>query len=807
MKKSIYQKKGSVMFIAFLLLLSLVSGVEESKAVVDQKVSPCDSYGDINLDGYVTAADSSLAADNITGKVFFGTYEIILADVNFNGRVDIGDVAAIDSFVAGSITTFPVCSKSIKVISPNGGQIFEIGQEVEISFTNSLTETTIIAITDNLKTTYAIGSASGNSNNAIQKMTWSIPSNVVLGNYKILIKALPSFGHVMAGQDYSDNYFQIIGNKKPPCASYGDLDNDGYVTNLDETMAADGLSGKIILSESEESRADVNYNGRLDIGDVAAIGSFATCNITTFPVCATKSVKVISPNGGEVVDNEKEILWSTSNLGSGVCSIYLYNAIGTEQVIKTIMLNQPSSYTRYQWNLTSDYTDGKYKISVQCSEHGNSAVYSDKSDNYFSIIRSGKASVDLIVESVRIDEYHNTIAKIKNVGTVVYDASLSYNDIFINWKDLTSGKTGSIKNYRIVNIPAGGSEEFIITKDIVAEGEHNLEITVDPDNVVIESNENNNVSNLSVVISSKKLPDLVITGIEVKKVVDPHLGEGIDIIAQVKNIGEGYYIYGDSRVEKFISWSDSISGKSGSIGNYKLISILPGETKEYSIYRTGLDLEFYNIRIIVDPENIIEESNNQNNTFIKNSAINSCLIDGTLVKLPNDPKIYVIINCKRYWVKTAKEFQRRGYKWENIKITTDDELNALPEDSGNAQDIKEGAIIRANGDVDIYIVKYIGNKKFKRLILNPSVFRSYGHLRWEDVIGVEKETVNSFTTSNLVRNARTGRIYRLTANGDNGIRRHFRSISVMQRLGHDLDAVYEINETDERSYEQGEDFK
>ena len=67
--------------------------------------------------------------------------------------------------------------------------------------------------------------------------------------------------------------------------------------------------------------------------------------------------------------------------------------------------------------------------------------------------------------------------------------------------------------------------------------------------------------------------------------------------------------------------------------------------------------------------------------------------------------------------------------------------------------------------------------------------------------------MNSFVTSNLVRNAETGEIYRLTANGDNGTRRHFKSISVMQRLGYDLDAVYEINGTDRNSYEQGKDLE
>ena len=212
----------------------------------------------------------------------------------------------------------------------------------------------------------------------------------------------------------------------------------------------------------------------------------------------------------------------------------------------------------------------------------------------------------------------------------------------------------------------------------------------------------------------------------------------------------------------------------------------------------------YKIRI-TDPDNDVYDESDNYFSITKSSEF-TCLPDNTLLKIPNDPKIYVIRNCERHWIRTAEEFKQGGYKWENIKISTSDVINSFPE-VFESEEIKEGAIIRAIDGVDIYIVKYIGNKKFIRLILNPSVFNSYGHLKWEDVIEVEKETIDSFVTSNLVRNAKTGKIYRLTANGDNGTRRHFKSISVMQEMGCDLDAVYEINGTDENSYEQGEDLK
>ena len=56
-----------------------------------------------------------------------------------------------------------------------------------------------------------------------------------------------------------------------------------------------------------------------------------------------------------------------------------------------------------------------------------------------------------------------------------------------------------------------------------------------------------------------------------------------------------------------------------------------------------------------------------------------------------------------------------------------------------------------HNDIDIYIVKITGSKLFKRLILNPTIFESYGHLRWEDVISVSPQTLNQYRTSDLVR--------------------------------------------------------
>ena len=41
----------------------------------------------------------------------------------------------------------------------------------------------------------------------------------------------------------------------------------------------------------------------------------------------------------------------------------------------------------------------------------------------------------------------------------------------------------------------------------------------------------------------------------------------------------------------------------------------------------------------------------------------------------------------------------------------------------------DGDVAREADEFDVYIIKIVGDKKFKRLILNPDVFNMYGHLK------------------------------------------------------------------------------
>jgi hypothetical protein len=114
--------------------------------------------------------------------------------------------------------------------------------------------------------------------------------------------------------------------------------------------------------------------------------------------------------------------------------------------------------------------------------------------------------------------------------------------------------------------------------------------------------------------------------------------------------------------------------------------------------------------------------------------------------------------------------------------------------AGEVKDgIVDGSIVRAFGDIDVYIIKLKNGKAFKRLVLSPSVFRSYGHLKWENIIIVDAAVLDDYTTSNLVYVAGSSKIWLLEPQGDTGKKSVFTGT-------YDPDSVYEVNATDLASY-------
>jgi len=101
---------------------------------------------------------------------------------------------------------------------------------------------------------------------------------------------------------------------------------------------------------------------------------------------------------------------------------------------------------------------------------------------------------------------------------------------------------------------------------------------------------------------------------------------------------------------------------------------------------------------------------------------------------------------------------------------------------------------------DVFIVKVVGSKVFKRLVLNPQVFTSYGHLKWSNLKKISATEIKGFTTSSLVRVINEQPVYILAPNGDTGTKQWVDDLACFTSKNYDWDSVYVINAVDGGNY-------
>jgi len=71
---------------------------------------PCGNYGDVDGDGWVTDTDVQMVADYLSGIITLTDEQRMRADVQYGqGLVDHWSLMVIQSYVAGTVDTFPVC--------------------------------------------------------------------------------------------------------------------------------------------------------------------------------------------------------------------------------------------------------------------------------------------------------------------------------------------------------------------------------------------------------------------------------------------------------------------------------------------------------------------------------------------------------------------------------------------------------------------------------------------------------------------------------------------------------------------------
>ena len=127
---------------------------------------------------------------------------------------------------------------------------------------------------------------------------------------------------------------------------------------------------------------------------------------------------------------------------------------------------------------------------------------------------------------------------------------------------------------------------------------------------------------------------------------------------------------------------------------------------------------------------------------------------------------------------------------------------AKPED----YDLKEGDLIRAAGDFDIFIINQYG---YKRLFLNPAIFNMYGHLGgWDKVKSVVPATRDAFVTSTHYRYVDSPKVYHQEVTGEDTGILHWINMTAENFLaqGGTANAIFTINKSELDWYQKGADL-
>jgi putative glycosyl hydrolase len=121
--------------------------------------------------------------------------------------------------------------------------------------------------------------------------------------------------------------------------------------------------------------------------------------------------------------------------------------------------------------------------------------------------------------------------------------------------------------------------------------------------------------------------------------------------------------------------------------------------------------------------------------------------------------------------------------------------------------IVDGDLIKTAVHENVYIVKIVGPKKFKRLILNPDIFNQYAHLKWSNIKTITEAEFGQYALSYLVREINDQQVYRLYPDEDTGTKRALQMMpGEFESLGLDWDSIYIMNAHERDSYFDGSEL-
>jgi parallel beta-helix repeat protein len=240
---------------------------------------------------------------------------------------------------------------------------------------------------------------------------------------------------------------------------------------------------------------------------------------------------------------------------------------------------------------------GWHTITVKVDPR-NELAETDESNNdasrsiyvYPSLPDLTPTSIDFSDDTPLINQSITVAAQVTNIGGIhAFDVAVRFYDdgIFLGEQTISSIP------------PKGETESAQITSSFTRVGWHNVTVVVDPQNSIAEADEDNNRLSAQVFV---RLPsvDLALSSSDITfSNSTPTVGDTITIYATVHNVGE-------------VDASDVVVEFFG-IGRTTIPLVYSGSSQVASISWTATPAGLQRIVVMADPENVIPESNENNN--------------------------------------------------------------------------------------------------------------------------------------------------------------------------------------------------
>ncbi|MCK4592587.1 hypothetical protein KAT63_04085 [Candidatus Parcubacteria bacterium] len=153
----------------------------------------------------------------------------------------------------------------------------------------------------------------------------------------------------------------------------------------------------------------------------------------------------------------------------------------------------------------------------------------------------------------------------------------------------------------------------------------------------------------------------------------------------------------------------------------------------------------------------------------------------TLYRVDGDPRVYVIKNKKKHWIKTPKEFEAGNYSWSAVQVVSAEVLGEYPDAETSTTEL-----LRAVGSYKVYKIE---NGK-KRWIKTAGEFNAAGY-KWKDIKEVSLEALASYqneVSSELLRAVGDYKVYKLKG----GKKYWIRTIGEFNAAGYNWEDVEEV---------------